>query len=109
MKAFVIPEYYEVSKALKGRKGLRTARTKTNGFHDYVWRMARFYSGIDAHMPVSADFWLANWADYSYANDSAEEFKVLRDKADGYAFKIIEEYNLGVAGLARWGRIFGVI
>jgi hypothetical protein len=51
--------------AIKGRKGLRSARPKWIGGRGieamhasrcyYVWRMARFHGGVDMRMPMMAD------------------------------------------------------
>lgn len=46
-------------KALKGRDGgLRPSKPK-DPLYAYIWRMARFHSGDDPRMPVTADFDLA--------------------------------------------------
>lgn len=47
---------------LTGRGGgLRPSKPRAQGdtgLTQYVWRMARFHSGDDPKMPVTADFWL---------------------------------------------------
>ena len=41
-------------KILKGRKGLKTVKPKTDGLDYYIWRMTRFNTGIDMSMPIMA-------------------------------------------------------
>lgn len=55
------PSYDDVVKSCRGRKGLRTAKPKNNGFAAYVWRMVRFHSAIDPCMPVMAQVDMRQW------------------------------------------------
>lgn len=107
MKRIIIPSYEEVKAKLKGPKGFRKTRTKKDGFVDYTWRMARFYSGIDPHMPVTCDGWIKEWCEFDYKKDSYDQLKVVMNIADDYAIKLCVDYNLGADGLYRWARIFG--
>lgn len=42
-------------------RGLRRSRPSGSGLAQYVWRMARFHSGKDTHMPVTCFMWLREW------------------------------------------------
>jgi len=43
-------------------RGIQKSRPKSEtGLVQYVWRMARFHSGEDTHMPVTCEFWLRSW------------------------------------------------
>ena len=44
-------------------KGIRASKPDDNGLVQYVWRMSRFFSGEDMHMPVTAYWWLQDWID----------------------------------------------
>lgn len=50
---------------LEGRDGgLRPSKPTASGddgLTQYVWRMARFHSGDDPKMPVTASWWLSSW------------------------------------------------
>jgi len=50
---FEEPNYEEICKAIKGRKGLRSARPQAKRAY-YVWRLARFHGGADVTMPMMA-------------------------------------------------------
>lgn len=61
-------------------RGLRASKPDDNGLIQYIWRMARFHSGEDMHMPVTARGWLKDWLEnngyipeYSHGNGSASE------------------------------------
>lgn len=41
----------------------RVSKPNANGLIQYVWRMARFNSGEDPSMPVTAAWWLQDWLD----------------------------------------------
>lgn len=53
----------QMTQACEGRNGLRTSKPDADGLTQYVWRMARFHSGDDASMPVTASWWLQDWID----------------------------------------------
>lgn len=42
-------------------RGIRKSKPDGNGLIQWVWRWARFHTGEDTHMPVSARFWLKDW------------------------------------------------
>ena len=108
MANYVAPDYDSVLAAVKGRKGIRTAKPKNNGFAVYVWRIARFNSGDDMTMPVMADFDLANWAGHSYVNGDKEAFKELRKVANEMADRVCNDLGVSnMAAAAKWGRALG--
>lgn len=57
----------ELTERLTARGGgLRASKPDTdadNGLIQYVWRMARFHTGADPSMPVTAGWWLQSWLD----------------------------------------------
>ena len=123
MKA-TIPEFVTVLAALKGRKGLRTGKPKSNGFDQYVWRMARFHSGIDMSIPIVCDWVLEEWyeqfearpkaQDYATSEDWYTPFKEwngrvreVRKIADDYADRVLIELGYDPMKAARrWHRAF---
>lgn len=125
-----VPNLNDVIENLTGRKGLRTAKPKTNGFDAYVWRMARFHSGIDPTMPVTCDWDLENYiesfmgkrpkfaAKYYGSTDTEveayENYKKTvaeyRKIGDEYADKVCDHFGLNkFAAAYRWGKAFGMI
>ncbi len=44
-------------------RGLRKSKPDASGLVQYLWRMSRFFSGDDMHMPVTAYWWLQDWID----------------------------------------------
>jgi hypothetical protein len=46
---------------IKNNMIYRTKNKKWDGLSKYVWRMIRFHIGADMHMPVTADFDLADY------------------------------------------------
>jgi hypothetical protein len=60
-----IPETEELAERIAPygdtSRGIRKSKPDDNGLVQYVWRMARFHTGADTHMPVTCDFWLKNW------------------------------------------------
>lgn len=108
MPNYTAPEYDQILPLIRGRSGLRSTKPKGNGFAAYVWRMARFHSGIDTHMPVMCDFDLANWADHSYTRGDRDQFTQLRDAADQMADRACQDLGLdGMAAARVWGRALG--
>lgn len=108
MANYTAPDYDSVFAVVKGRKGIRTAKPKGNGFAAYVWRMARFHSGEDTTMPVMAEYDLANWADHSYIHGDKEAFKQLRKAADEMADRVCADLGISsLAGAARWAKALG--
>lgn len=114
-KAFEKVDYDKILKAVKGRKGLRTTKPKTNGLDAYVWRMVRFHAGIDVHMPVTADFDLYNW--YTKVIESEKSvscfdsgLKKFKDYVDKLVDRIIKDLGLDPNKAAHiWGRALGMI
>lgn len=55
--AIAIAPYNKIS------NGVRKSKPDENGLIQYVWRMVRFHTGEDLHMPVTANWWLKNYLD----------------------------------------------
>jgi len=131
VKNCVVPKYEDVLKAVKGRKGLRTAKPKENGFYQYVWRMCRFHAGIDMTMPVNCEFDFLYWFDTFQDKPIPKLRDIPRDKEEDYrkfqfgrnlkvkeyreiADKMVEQilddlgYNKYKAALI-WGRALGML
>jgi len=97
---------------LSGRgDGLRTSKPKAKndtGLEQFVWRMARFHSGADTSIPVTATFWLQDWIDTELntnvsvtgiIDDDGKEFlSILDDIVDEI---LINEFNLDSTKAAR--------
>ena len=49
--------------ARSGNRAVRPSKPKGDGRAAYVWRMLRFHTGEDVHMPVTADWDLYNEVD----------------------------------------------
>lgn len=100
MANYTAPAFDTVLAQLKGRKGLRTVKPK-DGFAAYVWRMARFHSGIDPTMPCVCEFDIANWADHSYKDGDREAFRALKAVGDQYADQACVAFGLDPMKTAR--------
>jgi hypothetical protein len=70
-----IPTYQETLAACKGRKGLRSAKPKGNGFFAYVWRMVEFHSGLNTCLPMMSVFDLRQYCEQSGQNSPAYPVK----------------------------------
>ena len=86
--------------AIKGKKGLRTARPKHNpklrlasARAYYVWRMARFHGGIDTRIPF--------WAGIDSAGDP---FKPELDKLADAVARVC--FGSDTRGVRPWARAF---
>jgi hypothetical protein len=103
---------------LEGRNGgLRTSKPTTDrddGLTQYIWRMARFHSGADPSMPVTASWWLQDYVDdlgidasvSGVMDDRGEE---ITDELDKVTVEILEKLGLDpTAGARRWQKA-GVI
>lgn len=108
MSNYTAPSYEEVLKQCRGRKGLRTSKPKDSGFSAYVWRMARFHSGLDIHLPMMAEFDLANWADHSYVSGDHQAYRNLKKQADQMVDRVCQDLGLSNLEAAhRWARAYG--
>ena len=101
-----------LSDRLSGRDGgLRTSKPKANndtGLEQFVWRMARFHSGADTSIPVTATFWLQDWIDTELNTDVSvtgiidDEGKKFLSILDDIVDEIlIDEFNLDSTKAAR--------
>lgn len=91
-------------------KGLRKSRpTDADKLSQYVWRMARFHSGADTCMPVTASFWLQDYLDEKGIEASVtgimdDAGKAITTFLDDYVTTmVLSELGLPVDGAAkRW-------
>jgi len=95
-KTFLKPNLDLILEAVKGRKGLRTAKPKDNKRAAYVWRMARFHGGVDMRMPIMAQLDI----------EGDPYVKVLDSMADALAK---QHFGSDLVAAYRWGTALGVI
>lgn len=93
--AFEEPNVDEILKAIRGRKGLRSARPRDRRAY-YVWRLARFHGGADVTMPMNV----------MYENDGDPWLKELDELADAVAKHV---FGTTMAAAHRWGRALGYV
>lgn len=93
--AYAEPCEAAIEQAIKGRKGLRTARPKDRRAY-YVWRMARFHGGVDMTMPVMASVEI-------HGDPYRAELDAL---ADAMARKYL---GSDLRAARRWGQSLGVL
>ena len=93
--------------------GLKFNKPK-NGIWAYVWRLAKFRSGVDPRTPMRADWDLSDeieqqtgWRVNFYAgNDPAQ--KAILKALDGQVNRVVKDLGLDPQGAARrWGRALG--
>lgn len=97
---------------LEGRGGgLRSSKPTTDaddGLTQYVWRMARFHSGDDPCMPVTASWWLREWMENhgieaSVSGIMDDSGKAVTSAIDDVVTIILIAFNKDPAGGAkRW-------
>lgn len=93
-------------------KAIKTNRP-ADGIYAYIWRQARFHSGIDPTMPVMDEIYLANAIeDLTKKNVSIavrnEEAKAMLKALEAWADKLVDHVGLDrYAGAKRWGRVLG--
>lgn len=93
-------------------RGIRKSKPDDNGLVQYVWRMARFHSGADTHMPVTAFWWLQDWADEQGLDASVSgihdaEGKRLMDLLEDRVRNVLRE-EFGASDLRaaqRWSQV----
>jgi len=92
-------------------RGLRKSKPDDNGLVQYIWRMARFHSGADNHMPVTAYWWLQEYLDDNYIDASVtgihdDAGQEIMDEIDTVVTKVlVEEFNMSDKEAAkRWKR-----
>jgi len=76
--------------------GLRASKPDDNGLIQYIWRMARFHSGADTHMPVTAYWWLQDYLDDNFIDASVSGIhddagKEIMDEIDSVVTKVLRE------------------
>lgn len=89
------PNYLAIWAAIKGRKGLRSARPKEDRPY-YVWRLARFHGGADVTMPVGASL-------AAQGDPYREELERMADLVAKHVF------GTDLAAAHRWGRALGYL
>ncbi len=93
--------------------GLKFNKPK-NGIWAYVWRLAKFRSGVDPRTPMRADWDLSDeieketgWRVNFYAGDDPAQKAILK-ALDGQVNRVVKELGLDPQGAARrWGRALG--
>jgi hypothetical protein len=93
--SFMPPDEETIFTAIKGRKGLKSKKPEGNR-EWYVWRMARFWSGLDVTMPICA-----------MGAVSDDPFKDELTKFSEHA--AVRFVGNSVAAVNRWGRLFGLV
>lgn len=92
-------------------RGLRKSKPDASGLVQYIWRMARFHSGEDTHMPVTAYWWLQDWLDSNGFDASVSGIhddagKQVMDELDQVVRKVLTE-DFGKSDLEaakRWSK-----
>jgi DNA-binding transcriptional ArsR family regulator len=96
--------------------GLRKSRpTSESGLAQYVWRMARFHSGKDTHMPVTCEFWLSSWMEERGMIPTIRESTSSRDRRskiteatkeiEPLVTSVLEEFGLDdTKAASRWSK-----
>lgn len=74
----------------------------------YVLRMVQFYSGVNSHMPMTADFDLKDYCtsmgvEFKYVG---AESKAIRKEIDDILFNFCKDNGL-LGGVKRWARALG--
>jgi hypothetical protein len=115
--AIIADEYSPVVlvEKLRGRKGgLRPSKPKNDGLLQYIWRMARFHSGDDPSMPMTADWDLSDWLE----SRGFEKVHAIRTDRDRELLKHLDALSTVVlvglgrdpfAGARRWGKALGMV
>lgn len=93
-------------------RGVRKSKPEDeNGLVKYVWRLVRFHTGADTHMPVTAFWWLQDWIDEKGIDASVsgihdEKGKEILDEADELVDEVIGVFGLDPTSAARtWKRV----
>lgn len=105
----------EVAKRLTGRKGgLRPSKPKGDGVVQYLWRWARFHSGADVSLPMTADWDL--WDGLKYRGLERDSYLVtdrqreIENLLQEHCDKVMLRMGLNpFRGAFRWGRALGQI
>lgn len=105
---------------LQGRGGgLRVSKPDTesdDGLIQYIWRQARFHSGQDTSLPVTAAWWLQEWLDEqgidaSVSGITDDAGKAISEVLQRIACTVLEAFGLSTDGaIERWeGLAFGEV
>lgn len=104
-------ELDEFVDALTGRgDSFRKSKPDADGLTQYVWRMARFHSGADSSMPVTASWWLQDYLDEQGIDASVSGITDAEGKAvtaflDNVVDDVLAEFGLDISrGARRWKR-----
>lgn len=103
---------------LTGRNGgLRPSKPTAagdDGLTQFVWRMARFHSGHDPKMPVTAHWWLSSWMDdhgidASVSGIMDDDGKDVTSALDDVVDNVLDELGESKFGaVAAWGPALGL-
>jgi len=96
-------------------RGIRKSKPDDNGLIQYLWRMARFHSGEDTHMPVSAFWWLQDYLDERGIDASVsgihdDRGQEIMDELDSVVAEVLtEEFGRSDAEAARRWQKAGLV
>jgi len=97
----------DVAERLTYNDQLRKSRpTNETGLVQYLWRHARFHSGADTSMPVTASWWLAEYLDERGIDASVsgvmdEDGKQITSDLSEVVDAVLEEMGYRTDGAAR--------
>ena len=100
-----------ITNTIENKGSIRRSIPKNyNSIQRYVLRMVQFYSGINSHMPMSADYDLAdfckdNGIEFRYAGEAS---RLIRKNIDDIIFDYCKTTGL-IGGIVRWGKVLGTI
>lgn len=93
-------------------RGVRSSKPKDeNGLVQYVWRMVRFYTGKDMHMPMTAQFWIQDWVDAQGIDASVsgvydEKGKEILNEVEDLVDEVIDVFGLdGTRASRKWKEV----
>jgi hypothetical protein len=115
----LIPNRREIAKRIAPYgdidRGIRKSKPDDNGLIQFVWRFARFHSGDDMHMPMTAYFWLQDFLDDNYIDASVtgihdEKGKEILDLLDDVVTDVLRnEFEIDDTTAARHWSASGLI
>ena len=95
------------------RKGLVKTGKPKEYLYAYIWRMARFYSGDDVTLPMTADYDLVWGLRELTGNDALSsythpEVRQIAKELDAVAEQLLVNQGIPLRGLGRWAQaIYG--